>query len=74
MSQHFHSTPKYSTSLRLSMPELTVYTIISFIVVLWCNYKWNRRQIERLAAKMKGPPAYPIIGTGFEFIGTPERK
>lgn len=75
MSQDFHSTSKHSVSgFRLTRQELTTYAVISFIVVLWCNYKWSRRHFEKLASKMTGPPAYPIIGAGLEFVGTPQRK
>lgn len=59
---------------RLEKSELIVYAVITFIVVLWCNYKWNRRYFDRLAAKLPGPPSYPIIGNGHIFAGTPQRK
>jgi len=69
------SSSKHSAGgLRMTSTELTAYGVISFIVVLWCHYKWNRRHFERVASKMTGPPAYPIIGAGLEFVGTPQRK
>lgn len=75
MSQDFQSASKHSAGgFRLSKSELTAYAIISFLVVLWCHFKWNRRHFEKLAAKLGGPPAYPIVGTGLEFVGTPQRK
>lgn len=75
MSQDFHSASKQSVGgFRLTRQELTTYAVISFIVVLWCNYKWSRRHFEKLASKMTGPPAYPIIGAGLQFVGTPQRK
>lgn len=75
MSQDFHSATKDSLGgIRMTRTELTTYAIISFLVVLWCNYKWNRRHFEKIASKMTGPPSYPIIGAGLQFVGTPERK
>lgn len=75
VSQDFSLASKHSASgLRMTSTELTAYAVISFIVVLWCHYKWNRRHFEKLASKMTGPPAYPIIGAGLEFVGTPQRK
>jgi len=75
MSQDFSVTSKHSAGgLRMTSIEFTAYTAICFIVVLWCHYKWNRRHFERVALKMTGLSSYPIIGSGFEFIGTPQRK
>lgn len=60
---------------RLTMPEVIAYPIIlSFFVILWCRYKWNRRHFDKLASSLKGPPAYPIIGSALQFIGTPQSE
>lgn len=75
VAQNFNMNSKHSvTGFRMSQTELIGYGMISFLVVLWCHYKWTRRRFESLAAKMTGPPAYPIIGAGLEFVGTPQRK
>ncbi|XP_060860451.1 cytochrome P450 4g15-like isoform X2 [Metopolophium dirhodum] len=55
------------------MIEMIFYLIVVILVVLWCYFKWNNRHVEKLAAKMPGPPTYPIIGTGFQFIGSSEQ-
>jgi len=56
------------------MIELVAYIIIAVLMVIWCYYKWKNRHFEKLAARMPGPPAYPIIGTGYQFIGSSERN
>jgi len=56
------------------MNEIIVYLNVVIIVVFWYYLKWNNRHFEKLAAKMPGPPKYPIIGTGYQFIGSPERN
>ncbi|XP_015366845.1 PREDICTED: cytochrome P450 4C1-like [Diuraphis noxia] len=37
------------------------------------TYKKGIRHFEKLAARIPGPPAYPIIGTGYQFIGSSEQ-
>lgn len=76
VSQDFHTNSKYSAGggFQLSRTDFTTYGVIFFTVVMWCHYKWNRRHFEKVASKMTGPPSYPIIGTGLEFVGTPQRK
>jgi len=74
-SHDFSTTSKHSAGgLQMTSTEFTAYTSISFIVVLWCLHKWNRRHFKRVALKMSGLSSYPFIGSGFEFIGTPQRK
>jgi cytochrome P450 family 4 len=59
---------------RVSKFEFMMYGAIFLVIALWYYYKWNRKDVNRLAAKLKGPPSYPIIGSGLEFLGTPQRK
>lgn len=63
-----------NSGFRLTRSELIIYVVFAFLVVLWCHFKWNIRRYEKIAAKMPGPPSYPIIGSGLEFIGSNERK
>jgi len=61
--------------IEIKMIEIIYYLIVVILVVLWCYFKWNNRHVEKLAARMPGPPKYPFIGTGYQFIGlTSERK
>ncbi|XP_060860449.1 cytochrome P450 4C1-like [Metopolophium dirhodum] len=56
------------------MIEIIVYIIVVIFVVMWCYFKWRNRHFEKLEARMPGLPAYPFIGTAYQFIGlTPER-
>ncbi|CAH1715441.1 unnamed protein product [Aphis gossypii] len=54
----------------MTITELTTYALVSFIVVLWCYFKWKNRHFEKIASKLKGPPSYPIIGSALVSIGT----
>lgn len=59
--------------------QLTIFNSIAvsgivFFVVLLGYDKWSRRPFEKLAAKLRGLPSYPIIGSGLVFLGSPERK
>lgn len=57
------------------MFEIIFYIIVVIFVAMWCYSKWQKRPFEKLAAIMPGPTSYPIIGVGYQFIGsTTERK
>ncbi|XP_050054619.1 cytochrome P450 4C1-like isoform X2 [Aphis gossypii] len=74
VSQDFYGTSKHSAGgLQITITEWTVYVVLSFIVVLWCYFKWKQRPFEKVASKMTGPPSYPIIGFLLEILGTPQQ-
>jgi len=56
------------------MIEIIASIIVVVLVMVWCYFKWQNRHFEKLAASMPGPPAYPIIGSGYQFIGSSERN
>lgn len=56
------------------MFEIISSVIFFWIMVLWCYHKWSNRRIHRFASKLKGPPAYPLIGSLLEFTGNKQRK
>ncbi|XP_050054621.1 cytochrome P450 4C1-like [Aphis gossypii] len=71
VSHDFQSTSKHSSGwFKMTITELTTYALVSFIVVLWCYFKWKNRHFEKIASKLKGPPSYPIIGSALVSIGT----
>lgn len=52
-----------------------VHAIVVFVIILGYNYlQWKRREINKLASKLKGPKAYPLIGICYQFIGSHQRK
>lgn len=43
---------------------LLIFILISFFIY----YIWQRRNLLRLAQKLKGPIGYPIIGSAYKFL------
>ncbi|XP_050545276.1 cytochrome P450 4C1-like isoform X3 [Daktulosphaira vitifoliae] len=73
MNVTFYTSLAYSNPLCVfwqTKVELVGYVIIIFLSITWCRIKWNRRLIDRFAAKIPGPPSYPLIGSLLEFRGT----
>lgn len=48
------------------------FTIIFIMAALGCYFKWKNRRFEKLSAKLKGPPVYPIIGSCLQFCLRPQ--
>jgi len=61
-------------NFKLTMIEIIAYIFGVVLVMVWCYFKWQNRHFEKLSAIMPGPPAYPIIGTGYQFFGSSERN
>ncbi|XP_050545278.1 cytochrome P450 4C1-like [Daktulosphaira vitifoliae] len=77
MNVTFYTSLAYSNLLCVfwqTKVELVGYVIIIFLLITWCRIKWNRRLIDRFAAKIPGPPSYPLIGSLLEFRGTSQDK
>lgn len=68
------NTTDFTSGFQLTIFNSIVVVGIVLFVVLFAYDKWSRRPYEKLAAKLQGPPSYPIVGTGLEFLGSPERK
>ncbi|VVC44950.1 Hypothetical protein CINCED_3A014120 [Cinara cedri] len=72
-SQDVYSEILYSTvKFRVTGTQLIFYAVIFLVLVLLIKIKLNTIRYEKFAAKISGPPAYPIIGSLLEFIRTPK--
>lgn len=55
-----------------SKAEILFILAVSVFLVMLAQYHWKRRRMYRMAAKIPGPPSYPIVGSGLMFIGSTE--
>ncbi|XP_021940758.1 cytochrome P450 4C1-like isoform X1 [Zootermopsis nevadensis] len=49
---------------------MALLLLIFFLLLGYAHFRFRRRRMEALAAKIAGPPAWPIIGNAFEFLGS----
>lgn len=54
------------------MIDIIFYLNVVILVVLCYYFKWKNRHFQKLAARMPGPLSYPIIGIGYQFLGSSE--
>ena len=45
------------------------YILIGLITAWYMKFRWNRRNLYRLADKIHGPKGLPLIGVAFKFLG-----
>lgn len=72
-------TPRFVFSAQmpsklLSHHELIVYTAVALALAAWFHWRWKHRHFMELAAKLPGPPSYPLIGTTSMFTHTYDGK
>jgi CBS domain containing-hemolysin-like protein len=53
---------------------LLLLLLIFFLLLLYAHFRFRRRRMEALAAKISGPPAWPFIGNALQFLGTTQGK
>ena len=68
-TNNFRATVIYTSVTEVLFAAMLV-SLACFIIV----YKWQRRELEKMAEQFPGPPALPIIGNALEFLGSPEGK
>lgn len=75
MSHAVHSD-SYDTvfGFHVTGTEWIVYTVISFVAILFSYDRWKRKPFQKLADKLDGLQGYPIIGVGLEGFANNESK
>lgn len=46
-----------------------LFGLLTVFAVWYVHFRWNRRQLYRLAAKISGPKGLPLFGVGLKFVG-----
>jgi len=64
------SEAKFRLKMFVFISSILVFSIFAF---LWGYFQWTNRRFIKLAGDIRGPPAYPLIGSTLEFVGTPIR-
>lgn len=56
--------------LQMSVLTVLAAAVPVLAVVLFIQYRWRHRHILSAASKVPCPPAFPVIGNAFMFIGS----
>ncbi|KAK4880676.1 hypothetical protein RN001_008822 [Aquatica leii] len=48
--------------------SVTIILILLVILVFLFKYHWSRRHLYKLAYRLPGPPALPLVGNGLKFL------
>lgn len=64
----------FPAGLSETFTEMLIVIALVISVSALVQYHWRRRRLYRMAAKIPGPPTYPIIGNAHLFIGSPKSK
>lgn len=61
---------------RLAFCLLQMAPLLLILCLLLCymSFRFRRRRMEALAAKLPGPPAWPLIGNALQFLGSSHGK
>lgn len=44
------------------------------LILCYVSFRFRRRRMEALAAKISGPPAWPLVGNALQFLGSTHGK
>lgn len=64
----------YGTAMYGSVTQVLISALLVTFAYFIIVYKWKRRNLEKLAAQIPGPPALPIIGNALELLGSSESE
>lgn len=62
---------KYMVSL---LPQMAPLLLIFCLLLCYVSFRFRRRRMEALAAKISGPPAWPLVGNALELLGSTHGK
>jgi hypothetical protein len=67
----YPSSNSVSVSVLLQMVPLV---LVLCLVLCYVSFRFRRRRMEALAAKISGPPAWPLVGNALQLLGSTHGK
>lgn len=58
----------------LTPTGLFYYLLVPTVILWYAYFRYSRRRLYELAAKIPGPEGLPLVGSAHEFLGSASRK
>jgi hypothetical protein len=65
---------RYNKRVAFCLLQMAPLLFILCLLLCYASFRFRRRRMEALAAKLSGPPAWPLVGNALQLLGSTHGK